>query len=50
MTLQEAFAAGMEAFRRAEGRDSEGWEVAVLDTANGRRAFRRLDPAELAAD
>ncbi|MFP3881090.1 MAG: proteasome subunit alpha [Actinomycetota bacterium] len=48
MTLEDAFAAGMEAFRRAEGREPEGWEVAVLDTANGRRTFRRLDPAELA--
>jgi hypothetical protein len=37
----------MEAFRRAEGRESEGWEVAVLDGTNGRRAFRRLDAADL---
>jgi proteasome alpha subunit len=47
MTLEEAFNAGMEAFSRAEGRESEGWEVAVLDGTNGRRAFRRLDPADL---
>ena len=49
MTLQEAFDAGAEAFRRAEGRDPEGWEIAVLDQTNGRRAFRRIDPAEMAA-
>ncbi|HEX9762815.1 MAG TPA: proteasome subunit alpha [Acidimicrobiia bacterium] len=47
MTLEEAFAACAEAFRRAEGRESEGWEVAVLDQANGRRTFRRVDPADL---
>ena len=47
MTLQEAFAAGVEAFRRAEGRDSEGWEVAALDQTAGRRAFRRIDPGDL---
>ena len=46
MTLEEAFAAGVEAFRRAEDRESEGWEAAVLDDANGRRAFRRLDVTE----
>jgi proteasome alpha subunit len=50
MTLEQAFAACMEAFRRAEGRDPEGWEVAVLDGGNGRRAFRRLDPSELAVE
>lgn len=49
MTLEQALEAGMEAFRRAEGRESEGWEAAVLDSTNGRRAFRRLDPAELPA-
>ena len=47
MSLQQAFDAGMEAFNRAEGRESEGWEVAVLDGGNGRRAFRRLDPAQI---
>jgi proteasome alpha subunit len=47
MTLEQAFAAGIEAFRRAEGRESEGWEVAVLDGGNGRRAFRRLDPGQI---
>ena len=46
MSLEEALAAGAEAFRRAEGRESEGWEAAVLDQSNGRRAFRRLDPDE----
>lgn len=29
--------------------DAEGWEAAVLDRSNGRRAFRRLDPIELAS-
>lgn len=47
MTLQEAFTAGEDAFRRAEGRDPEGWEIAVLDQTNGRRAFRRIEPEEL---
>ena len=47
MNLQQAFNVGMEAFSRAEGRESEGWEVAVLDGNNGRRAFRRLDAADL---
>ncbi len=43
MTLEEAFNAGAEAFRRVEGRESDGWEAAVLDISNGRRSFRRLD-------
>jgi proteasome alpha subunit len=47
MSLEDVFVAGAEAFRRAEGRDSEGWEVAVLDNANGRRAFRRVSPEDL---
>lgn len=46
MSLEEAFAAGAEAFRRAEGRESEGWEAAVLDQGNGRRSFRRLDTSD----
>jgi proteasome alpha subunit len=50
MTLDDAYAAGVEAFRRAEGRESEGWEVAVLESANGRRAFRRLEPGELGGE
>ena len=49
MSLQQAFDAGTEAFRRAEGRDSEGWEVGVLEQGNGRRTFRRLDLSELAS-
>lgn len=47
MTLEEAFEAGREAFRRAEGREAEGWEIAVLDQTNGRRAFRRIQPEDL---
>ncbi len=47
MTLKETFDAGVDAFRHAEGRDAEGWEIAVLDSANGRRAFRRIDLSEL---
>lgn len=50
MSLEDAFAAGAEAFRRAEGRESEGWEVAILDQRNGRRSFRRLDAAEFAGE
>jgi proteasome alpha subunit len=49
MTLEQALEAGAEAFRRAEGREIEGWEAAVLDYANGRRAFRRLEASELPA-
>lgn len=48
MTIAQAFAAGTEAFRRAEGRESEGWEVAVLDGSNARRTFRRVDDSEIA--
>lgn len=47
MTLAEATLAAVDAFREAEGRESEGWEAAVLDNSNGRRAFRRLSPSEL---
>lgn len=43
LKLDDAVNAGTEAFRRAEERESEGWEMAVLEAANGRRAFRRLD-------
>ncbi|HET8740184.1 MAG TPA: proteasome subunit alpha [Acidimicrobiia bacterium] len=50
MSVSAAFEACVEAFRRAEGRESEGWEVAVLDGGNGRRAFRRLDPAKIASE
>lgn len=47
LSLKEAFEAGVEAFRRAEGRESEGWEIAVLQRSNGRRAFRRLELGDL---
>jgi proteasome alpha subunit len=47
MTLEQALAAGVAAFRQAEGRDMEGWEAAVLDISNGRRTFRRLDQDQL---
>lgn len=50
MTLREAFEAGAEAFRRAEGREPEGWEIAVLDHTNGRRAFRRIEVSELTSE
>jgi proteasome alpha subunit len=50
MTLERALEVGAQAFRTAEGRDIEGWEAAVLDYSNGRRAFRRLNPEELPAD
>ncbi|HZD24351.1 MAG TPA: proteasome subunit alpha [Acidimicrobiia bacterium] len=48
MTLEQAYAAGVEAFSRAEGRESEGWEIAVLDGGNGRRSFRRLSADDFA--
>lgn len=47
LTLEEALEVGREAFRRAEERDSEGWELVVLDSSNGRRSFRRLDESAL---
>jgi proteasome alpha subunit len=47
MSLERALEIGPEAFRRAEGRDIEGWEAGVLESGNGRRAFRRLGPDEL---
>jgi len=47
LTLERALEIGAEAFRHAEGREMEGWEAAVLDYSNGRRAFRRLTPDEL---
>jgi proteasome alpha subunit len=49
MTLERALEIGSEAFQRAEGRESEGWEAAVLDFSHGRRAFRRLTGDELPA-
>jgi proteasome alpha subunit len=42
LDLDAALALGQAAFAAAEGRASEGWEAAVLDRQNGRRAFRRL--------
>jgi len=50
MTLEAAYGAGVEAFRRAEGREPEGWELAVLEGGNGRRSFRRLDPGEIGTE
>ena len=44
LDLDSALEIGKQAFQRAEGRESEGWEIAVLDGGNGRRAFRRLSP------
>jgi proteasome alpha subunit len=49
LTLERALEIGTEAFRQAEGREMEGWEAAVLDYSNGRRAFRRLTGSELPA-
>ena len=47
MTLAKALEVASEVFRQAEGREIEGWEAGVLDSSNGRRAFRRLGPDEL---
>ncbi|MGA7097111.1 MAG: proteasome subunit alpha [Acidimicrobiia bacterium] len=47
MSLSRALEIGAEAFQRAEGRDIEGWEAGVLESGNGRRAFRRLAEDEL---
>ncbi|HET9260672.1 MAG TPA: proteasome subunit alpha [Acidimicrobiia bacterium] len=49
MSLSAAFNACVEAFSRAEGREPEGWEIAVLDGGNGRRSFRRLTPEDVTA-
>jgi proteasome alpha subunit len=49
MSVEDAVRLGMASFRRAEGRDPEGWEAAILETSNGRRAFRRLGEDEIAA-
>lgn len=48
LTLEDAVALGKSAFRTSEARDPEGWEAAVLDRTNGRRAFRRLTAEQLA--
>jgi proteasome alpha subunit len=42
LDLDAALSVGRDAFRRAEERESEGWELAVLDASNGRRTFRRI--------
>ncbi len=47
MPLPDVIRLGIDAFRAAEDRESEGWEAAVLEYGNGRRAFRRLDATEL---
>lgn len=47
MDLAAAFALGVSAFRTAEDRDPDGWEIGVLERGNGRRAFRRIDPDSL---
>ena len=47
MTLAKALEVASEVFRQAEGREIEGWEAGVLDSSNGRRAFRRLGSDEL---
>lgn len=44
MDLEAALEVGREAFRRAEERESEGWELVVLERGEGRRSFRRLEP------
>ncbi len=44
--LRDAFELGVSAFRSAEDREPDGWEIAVLDRENGRRAFRRIEPEE----
>jgi proteasome alpha subunit len=48
LSLEDAVALGKSAFRTSEARDPEGWEAAVLDRTNGRRAFRRLTAEQLA--
>jgi proteasome alpha subunit len=49
-TLERALEVATDVFRRAEGRDIEGWEAGVLDSTNGRRTFRRLTTEELPSD
>jgi proteasome alpha subunit len=46
LSLEESIQAGKDAFRRAEEREPEGWELVVLDSSNGRRSFRRLEDEE----
>lgn len=47
MALSAAFELGVSAFRTAEDRDPDGWEIGVLERGNGRRTFRRIDPDSL---
>lgn len=47
MPLADVIRLGIDAFRAAEDRESEGWEAAVLEYGDGRRAFRRLDSTEV---
>lgn len=46
MSLGEAFELGVSAFRSAEDREPDGWEIAVLARGNGRRTFRRVSVDE----
>lgn len=48
MVLAEAVQLGAASFRQVEGRAPDGWEAAVLEGTNGRRAFRRLSDEDLA--
>ena len=47
-TIAEALSMAAEAFRVIEDREIDGWEAAVLERAEDRRTFRRLEQAELA--
>jgi proteasome alpha subunit len=47
MSLEKALEVATEVFRRAEGREMEGWEAGILDSSNGRRTYRRLTAEEL---
>lgn len=47
LSREDAIQVGVEAFRRAEEREPEGWEIVVLDRHNGRRSFRRLEETEV---
>ena len=46
LSFSDVLAMSTAAFQTAEGRDLEGWEAAVLEPSNGRRAFRRLADAD----
>lgn len=43
LSLDAAIELGVTAFRETEGRESEGWEAAVLDVGSERRTFRRIE-------